>query len=161
MATDARRLIRQEIEARTQFINGTILSDPELKTFDGSGSGSPTWVADLDISSNRPVADVPVRAVNGSYSYARKNAAVLVKLTAGGQIEIVGPGERLTGTSVIKEYHFGVTTAVSSENEGFTSRIEPFEYYQGGGPGASLWNDGVTPFPKTTILDGDGNPVVL
>ncbi len=44
---------------------------------------------------------------------------------------------------------------------GFTSTREVFDFYKGGGVGFSFWNDGVNGFPKITVLDEDGNEVIL
>lgn len=159
--TTVRRLIRQEIRARREYLVGTCLTNPEVKPFDASVGGAPTWVVTVEASLSRPLEDVPVKAygVDGSRAYARLGAVVLLRRNAQGRFEAVAPGDRAAAFVEVKEYDFGDPTPTATETLGFTSRREPFEFYQGSGPPNSLWNDGVTPFPKVTVVDPNGDPV--
>ena len=75
--------------------------------------------------------------------------------TTTGRFDIIGPADRAIGTLVKKIYTIDLPTETSSANLGFSFKKEAFEYY---GLNAA-WNDGVTPFPKETITDPDGNPI--
>ena len=155
--SDLRRLIRQEIIARQEFIVGTMLTSPAYSAFDNSTH--PVWSATVEIGGDHPLADVPVKTVNGSRAYASRGATVLLRRNAQGRYEVIGPGDRRSNFKVRKTYTFGNTAPVTTVAVGFSSRVEPFEFYQGTGAPNSLWNDGVTPFPKVTIIDANGDPV--
>lgn len=159
--SNLRRLIRQEVQSREQLIVGTTLADPFYNVFDtATNPPHPRWITDVNIGSNTPLFNVPVKAgANGSRSYAKLGSAVLLKRNAQGRFEVIGPGDRVAGFVIKKTYTFGNATAVTSATEGFTFRRETFEFYEGTGAPNSLWNDGVTPFPKTTIIDSFGNPI--
>ena len=158
--SDLRKLIRQEIINRREFMVGTILDTPEVKAFDGSGgTGGPRWVAPVTIGSNRHLKNVPIKAVNGTRHYARRGSTVLLRRNVSSRFEVIGPGDRRAAVQIVKTYVPGNLTAQSTANIGFSFREETFEFYEGAGPPNSLWNDGSTPFPKVTIIDGDGNPV--
>lgn len=152
-----RQLIRQEVQARQQFLPGTMLTSPEYTSFDNSSN--PVWTASVDIGGANPLGDVPVKSVNGSRAYASRGAAVLLRRNAQGRYEVTGPGDRRQNLRRRKLYTFGNTTPTNTTDFGFDSRVEPFEFYQGTGAPNSLWNDGVTPFPKVTIIDANGDPV--
>lgn len=151
-------LIRREIEARKDLV-GTVLKKRELVQFDGTGATG-VWVVDVDVGGNRVLRDVPVKAgSDGSRFYADINQTVLLRRNTQGRFDVIGPADRVAAQAVEKEYDLQAGTEVSSRSVGFTVNKVPFEFYQGGGVGASRWNDGVTPFPKVQILDGDGNEV--
>lgn len=152
-----RQIIRQEVQARTEFLVGTMLSSPEYKAFDNSLG--PRWTATVEIGGDHPLFDVPVKAVNGSRAYASRGATVLLRRNAQGRYEVVAVGDRQSAFRTRKTYTFGNSTPISTTVVGFSVRLEPFEFYQGTGAPNSLWNDGVTPFPKETVIDANGNPV--
>lgn len=156
--SDTRNLIRQEIKAREQTIVGTALGNPEIVAFDasaaGGGSGAPVWTIPVEISSNRVLLEVPVKANGaGSRAYARRNATVLLRRNAQGRFEVIGPGDRVAGVQVKKTYAFGAVVPTTTDSEGFVAQVEPFEFYQGAGPPNSLWGDLATPFPIVRIID--------
>lgn len=158
--SELRRLVRQEIKARREFLVGTVLLPLEVRPYDATMVGAPTWTTSVEVSSTRVLEEVPVKAgSDGSRAYAALGATVLLRRNAQGRFEVVGPGDRVAAFQEVKEYDFGVPTPTTTQTVGFTTRREPFEFYQGSGPPNSLWNDGVTPFPKTTIVDPNGNPV--
>ena len=125
----------------------------------GQGAGA-IWAQTVEIGSNRMISNVPVKAVNGRRSYANRGATVLLRRGAQGRYEVIGPGDRVSGAQIKKTYTFGVLAETSTVTIGFTTRAEVFDFYKtGGSPGPSRWNDGATPFPKVTLLDGAGTEV--
>lgn len=152
-----RQVIRQEVKSRTEFIVGTMLSSPEYAAFDDSLN--PVWTATVEVGGDFPLSRVPVKSVNGSRSYASRGATVLLRRNAQGRYEVVAPGDRRSSFRTRKKYTFGNSTPIESTVFGFSVRVEAFEFYQGTGAPNSLWNDGVTPFPKETIIDANGDPV--
>lgn len=155
--TGVKRLIRREIEARSETIRGTVLSVRSLVDLDGAGSA--TWVVDVDVGGGQVLRNVAVKAgAGGDRFYAGLGQPVLLARNTQGRFDVIGPGDRVAAVAVTKTYTLGNPTPASSANTGFAIERVPFEFYQGTG-GASLWNDGTTPFPLVRIVDGDGNPV--
>ncbi len=159
--SDIRALIRREMRSRTEFLTGKVLTQPTVIEFGPGGPGSETvWVVDVDIGSNRRLEDVPVKANNRERGYAGLGQAVLLHRNTAGRYEVTGPADKAAGVTAIKRYTVDVATPTDTANLGFTFRQETFIFYATAGPvSASAWNDGITPFPKLTVLDGDGDPV--
>jgi hypothetical protein len=85
---------------------------------------------------------------------------VLLRRNAAGRYEVVGPGDRVNAFQTKKTYNFGNASVVATTTTGFSFRQETFSFYRNiANPGASFWNDSVTPFPKITTIDPAGNPV--
>ncbi len=159
MSINLRHIIRKEIRARRD-LTGTVLQQRELVSFE-VGGGAPVWVARVDIGTNRPLDNVLIKGgSSGVRFFAERGQSVLLRLDAQGRYYIVGPAARLTGATVKKTYALGVATPATSATLGFQFIRDPFEFYENiGNPGASRWNDGVTPFPSVRVLDQAGNPV--
>lgn len=153
--SDTRHLIRREIKARREFITGKVLT-PMNVLFFGPGSTSTVWVVDVDIGDPlRRLQDVPIKMVNNNRLYASLGASVLLRRNTAGRYDIVGPADVATGTTTKKTYTIDVPTAAASVDLGFDFRVEVFTYYGDN----SLWADGVTVFPKVTVIDPDGIPI--
>jgi hypothetical protein len=155
-----KRLIRREVRAREQIKTGTVLSVRRLVDVDGTGSAS--WVVDVDIGTGEPLRDVSVKAgSDGARFYAGLGMSVQLARNTSGRFDIIGPGDRVMQPTVVKRYSLGADTPVSTSNVGLTIERVAYEFYKGPNPPVedSLWNDGVTPFPLVRILDGEENPV--
>lgn len=158
--SDLRQLIRREIKRRQEFITGRVLTEPNLLQFGLTPGTESTWVVDVDIGSNRRLESVPVKTYNRRRTYASVGSTVLLRRSTQGRYEVVGPGDRKHGTLTTTKYVIDVVTPQSSADAGFSSRLETFIWYAtAGSGGSSAWADGVTPFPKRTVIDADGNPV--
>lgn len=156
-----RRLVRQEIISRQQYIMGKVLSVRERRDFDAGTS--PVWVADIDVGGERVMRNVLIKTNNGTVRYAELGQTVMVDLGAKGRATVMGPGDRVVGTTEVKDYviETGVD-AGSGVDFGFSHARRPYDFYQGptpGTPGTSLWSDGVNGYPKIAILDPLGNEV--
>lgn len=153
--------VRREVLARREAIVGRVVSHLRLTTFDGSPGGGPTWVVDVDAGDGRRVLrDVPVKAgADGARFYAQLGQSVLLRRNAAGRFDVVGPADRVPAPAVAKEYDPATGAEVSSATEGLTTTVEPFTHLQGTGAPNSKWGDGVTPFVKVTVRDGEGNEV--
>ena len=140
-----------------------VLTIRELKFGDPLGTASRIWVADINVGGNRILRDVPIKGnAPGSRFYAARGQSVLMKRNANGRFDVVGPADRTLGIEVKKEYDLTTQTIDTQSNLGFSFRAEVFEFYKGPTPptaGTSIWNDGSTPFPKTTTIDANGNEV--
>lgn len=154
-----RRLARREMRAHAFQKRGTVLTAPKLLQVTAQTETSP--VCDVDVGGDEVIRDVRIRAnAAGSRSYARVGAPVLLARNAAGRFEIIGPGDRVRGAGNVTLLDESDDSTSAGAGSGFTTRVEAFEFYESGGsPGPSRWNDGSTPFPAITILDGDGNPV--
>lgn len=160
--SDLKTLIAREIRVKEPTIVGTVIRRREMKVFDQSAGGSPVWVCDVEVGSNRFLKDVPIKAgSDGSRFYADIGQTVQLKQNALGRYQVIGPGDLLASALVIKYYSLTTGNETSSALQGFTFQKVAFEFYKGPTPptaGTSLWSDGVTPFPFTRIVDANGNP---
>lgn len=158
-----KELITREIRSKEQTITGTVIRRREMKNFDQSAGGSPVWVCDVEIGSNRFLKNVPIKAgSDGSRFYADLGQTVQLKRNALGRFQVIAPGDRASAVEVTKFYDPLTGAETAEELEGFSFQVVAFEYYEGptsGTPGTSRWNDGTTPFPLTLLVDGNGNPV--
>ena len=155
--SNQRQLIRQEVRSRRELIVGTVVTNPVQRVFDLI---SPVWVATVNISSNRLLFDVPVKANgSGSRAYARRGAVVLLRRNAQGRFEVVGAGDRDAAIQKVRTYSFGNPTALTETDVGFQSVARDFSYYAtiaGGTPNGTLWGDGSTDFPLIHVIDATG-----
>lgn len=155
----ARKLTRREIRTLGTELIGTVIRDPNVTDFDGAGAG--VWVVDVEIGGDQYLKDVPVKQMTNRF-YAQLGQVVTLRRNAQGRFEVIGPGDRRTSTLIVKYYEMGVTSAVSTQNQGFDFQRVPYSYYATADLSAPLdvvWADGVTPYNYVRILDGDGNPV--
>lgn len=152
------RIVRREIANRVEVV-GTVLRQRELRNFEAAGS--PVWACDVDVGSNRILVDVPIKGGSGGQRFfAELGTSVLLRREANGRFYVVGPADRSVAIATKKTYTLGTLTPDSTAQEGFQAVPVPFEFYEGTGPpSGSFWNDGVTPFPLTRILDAQGNPI--
>ncbi len=155
-------LINREVDRKQQRIRGRVLTDPQLKDFDLIGMAFPTWVVDVDVGRDQILRDVPVK-INGPKArfYAHAGFPVWLDKDAQGRYQVTAPADRAKnqGNVILVDEDTGIASAVG--NVGFTSTREVFDFYKGGGVGSSFWNDDVNGFPKITVLDEDGNEVIL
>lgn len=126
-----KNLILREIRARKDFLVGTVVSSPVLRTFDASAFGAETWVVRVDVGGNRILDNVPVKAVEGSRFYAQLGQSVLLRKNAQGRYDVVGPADRLATAAVAKQYDLNAGLLTATETRGFTFQREPFEFYGG------------------------------
>ena len=146
---------RNSRRERKHFIVGTVLQDLELLAFDATVNGGETWVAPLvDIGSNRPLANVPVKRLDNGRLYAGRNQSVLLQLNAQGRYQIVGPADRVSALAVRNSNDFNASTQTAQGNSGFQSVPEPYEFYMG--PTAMLGNPDLT-FTANTITRNVGS----
>ena len=154
-----RDFMRREVTSKSETITATVLTRPELKNY-GAGT-SPVWVVDVGIGSNRQLFNVPIKAgANGSRSYADLGQTVVVQRQLGEKFQVIGPGDRVISTTVVKTYDIGVLLATTTTNQGQQFVRRPFSFYRGdlpGTPDSGLW--GTAGFPKIETVDGDGNPI--
>ena len=127
-----RQLIREEMDAREQTIIGTVVRQRRLIEFDGSVGGSPCWVVDVDIGSSRLVTYVPVKGGSGlRKTYADIGQSVVLRRNANGRFDVVGPGDRAMGIRKTKGYDLSDGSYIQGPDEGFSVRIESYDFYQG------------------------------
>lgn len=153
------RLIRREVGAQAETFVGTVVSELRLIDFDGSGGG--VWVCDVEAGGNNVLRDVPVKAQVNRF-YAQLGQTVTIKRTAKGRIEIIGPGERLSGELETIAYNLETQVGGTPVDSGFSFERVPFSFYatlDAAAPLGVLWADGVTPFNLVRIVDAAGNPV--
>ena len=153
------RLTRREIETQKPEIVGTVITAPHVIDFDGLGAG--VWVADVEIGGAQYLKDVPVKAMTNRF-YAQLGQTVLLRRNAQGRFEVIGPGDRVATPVTTKYYDIGVTSAVSSDDFGFSFDRVAFSFYATidlSAPLDVLWADGVTPFNLVRIVDAQGFPV--
>lgn len=157
-------LIQREIASREPFKVGTVVGSRRLVQFD-SDPTTPgiMYVCDVEIGSNRPLLNVPIKAgSNGGRFYALDGATVLLRRNLLGRWQVVGPGDRNAGEKFIVDYDIVTEAPVGTENIGTTRVIDPFEYYQGpisvkGNPALTLTqaaNDFITRASGSFIDDG-------
>jgi hypothetical protein len=127
-----RELVRDEIIAREQTMVGTVVRQRKLVEFDGSVGGARCWVVDVDIGAARLVKDVPVKGGSGlRRTYADVGQTVVLRRNALGRLDIVGPGDRVMGTRKIMGYDIATGASAQQPDEGYTTQIEPYDFYQG------------------------------
>ncbi len=156
-----KRLMRREILARSEHLQGTVLSIRRLEDLDAANTA--TWVVDVDVGADQVLESIGVKAgSDGERFYAGLGMTVKLARNTEGRFEVIGPGDRLNAIAVKKLYTLGVDVPTGSENIGLSIERVAFEFYKGptpGTPGTSYWNDGNHAFPLVRIIDGDGNPV--
>ncbi len=156
----AQRAIVREIRAANDRRRGTVLTELRKEFFRPAQLTGAMWVTDVAVSgADQVLRDVPVK-INGhrARSYAAVGRPVFIERNARGRWQVIGPADRQVGQGSIVELDLDTDVATPSAlSSGFTFRREPFEFYEGGGVGSSLWNDGITPFPKTSIIGPDGS----
>ena len=153
------RLIRREVGAQQKERVGTVVGDLRLIDFDGNGAG--VWVVDVEVGGNNVLRDVPVKAQISRF-YAQLGQTVTLRDTAKGRPEIVGPGERISGTLETIAYNLETQVGGAAVDSGFTFERVPFSFYatlDAAAPLGVLWADGVTAFNLVRIVDAQGNPV--
>ena len=152
--------MRDEVQARSETIVGTVLTDPELVKVDGT---KPVWVCDVDVGAVEPVRGALIKGgSDGERFYAHVGMAVKLSRNTQGRFDVIGPSDRVAGLATVKTYNLSSATAVATTTLGLQTQRVAFEFYEGptsGTPGTSLWNDGVTPYPLVRVVDQDGNPV--
>jgi hypothetical protein len=127
-----RELAREEIIAREQTIIGTVVRQRQLTEFDGSGGGAPCWVVDVDIGATRLVKDVPVKGGSGlRRTYADVGQTVALRRNALGRFDVIGPGDRVIGIRKTTGYNLATGASAAQPDEGYTTQIEPYSFYQG------------------------------
>ncbi len=150
-----KQIIRREVRVYDE-LRGTMVSQ---RTYEPHNAGaSPVWTGRVKLSgkgTNRVLDNVIIKALNGQRRYAEQGMPVVLRRNAQGEYQVIGPSDRITGVTVLKTYAIGGGTPITTANLGFTIEIVPFEFYGDN----NLWNDGVTPFPLTRVLNGAGNPV--
>jgi len=135
--SDLKRLIQREIRASaTQGrIRGTVITAPQLKTFDATGRTAPTFVSDVDIGAAQVLRDVPVK-INGPKArfYAQAGSSVYLDRNAQGRYQIVAPADRVTQQGNITDVDEATNLSEPGGNVGNTIVREPYVYYRGEGP---------------------------
>lgn len=135
-----RDFMRREVQSRKGSIVGTVITKPELKFF--NGSSAETYVADVTVGSNRDLRNVPIKAgPGGGIDYAGLGQTVRLDRN-GEKFQVVGPGDRVVGDTVVKTYNVGVAAPVTTATEGQGFQREPYEFYKGdlpGTPGSGLY----------------------
>lgn len=130
----ARRFIRREVEfgAVRNRLRGRVLSHPQFKEFDPSGSASPSWVVDVDIQGNRILRDVPVKVGPArSRSYARVGAPVFLERDARGRYQVVSPADRAPAQGNVRELDEETGLDDAAGVRGVTLRPDIFDFYKG------------------------------
>ncbi len=142
MPTDKqqRDFIRREVQSRKNTIVGTVITKPELKFF--NTSTAETYVADISVGSNRDLRNVPIKAgPGGGIDYAGLGQTVTLQRN-GDKFQVVAPGDRVVGETVVKTYTAGVAAPVTTGTEGQGFLKVPYEFYRGdlpGTPGSGLY----------------------
>ncbi len=152
MSRERQRIVR-EIQNREPFISGTVIGRLRIQRFDGTGPGSGVmWVVDVEIGSNRPMLNVPVKASgDGGRFYAQDGAAVLLRRNASGRFQVVGPGDRANAPMVTSEYDLATLQQIGVDSSLGASRVlEPFEFYAGP---ASLKGNAALTFVEDSFND--------
>jgi len=135
--SDLKRLITREVQASAgrARIRGTIITAPELRTFDPNGGTAPTFVCSVDIGADRILREVPVK-INGPKArfYAQPGFAVYLDRNAQGRYQVVAPADRITQPANITEIDEDTNLAESAGQSGVTIVRQPYIYYAGDGP---------------------------
>jgi hypothetical protein len=158
--SNLQKFVRREIGNKRATRVATVISEMRITDFDGQSSG--VWVVDLEVGSSRPMVNVPVKADKNRF-YAQLGQSVEIRRNAHGRWEVVGPGDHIAATMVVRTYDLETQTQQSTANAGFSFNRVPFSYYatlDGGAPLGVLWADGATPFGLVQIIDdATGLPV--
>lgn len=153
-----RDFIKREVQGRGETITGTVITRPALKFF-GVGV-SEQYVVDVTIGDNREIKNVPIKPIGGNYSYSELGQTVKLQRNLDQKFQIIGPGDREIGITVIKTSNPG-GPVLSTSNQGQTFVRRPYEFYKGGLPGipgSGLYGIQVG-YPLIQKLDGDGNVI--
>ena len=128
-----KQLIRREFLARKELLVGTVIGAPRAVRFDGNVPGAGVmWVCDLDIGSNRPLFNVPIKGgSDGSRFYANLSQTVVCRRNLLGRWQVIGPGDRKAAATVTKSYDLTTELVTATATRSFTTVIDPFEYYMG------------------------------
>ncbi len=155
------RLIRREARTQQETLVGRALDSPRLVDFDTNSIG--VWVQDVEIGSNRPLRDVPIKAGgSGNRFFAQRGQTVLLRRSAQGRYEVIGPGDRDKGEVVETTFDLTTSASTGATNFGFTTQcfeLDDYEALSGPSPSGVIWNDGVTPLNFCRIIDAQGTPV--
>ena len=126
-----KQAIRREIQARTETLVGTVVSNQALIAYDASVSGGETWVVDVDIGSNRILKDVPIKAGTRGRFFAQLGQSVALRRNLLGRFDIVGPADRVRSGGVLTTYNPNAGAAGAAAQTGFQAVLRPLEWYQG------------------------------
>jgi hypothetical protein len=128
-----KQLIRREFLARKELLVGTVIGSIRPDRFDDDQPGAGVmWVVDIEIGSNRPLLNVPVKSAgDGGRFYANLGQTVLLRRSLLGRYMVVGPGDRVSGQLTTTEYDLTTEGAVASSALGFSAQVDPFEFYMG------------------------------
>jgi len=145
------KVIVREINARRPTIMGKVVSQRYRLEF--QAGQFPVWVADVDVGGERVFRDVPIKGgTDGTVRYADRGQTVALSRNSLGRFDIIGPGDRLIGTTVVKDYVVSTgADAGTGVDFGFTSAAEPYSFYRG--PATLATNHG----DFTFTLVGVGN----
>lgn len=159
------KAVRREIDAQTEALRGTMISEMEMRRTDDSdpspGTGAWGWCGDVEVGENRFLRNVTIRPVNGRMSYAKRGLPVVLTKNHAGQYEVTGPGDTVIDTMEIIYYDLD-GTETGTGTLGYTFERKGFDWYKGptpGTPGTSYWGSSNYHFGYVRIVDGDGNPV--
>lgn len=156
-----KQLIRREFLSRKEFLVGTVIGAARAIRFDGTAPGAGVMlVCDVEIGSNRPLFNVPIKAgSDGGRFFANLGQTVLLRRNLGSRYQVVGPGDRAAGELQTIEYDLTTQDVAGSSARGFSTVIDPFEYYMG--PSALKGNPAVTfdqvPAANDTITRAAGS----
>ncbi len=155
-------LLRRDRRAHDKLVRGTIVSSPKRIKLKSSQTEF-TWVVDVDVNSNRPLLNVPIKIGPArSRSYAQLGRPVFVTRGTEGRWQVVGPADRVLAPITVTLWDEEADTTSAGTPIGATYERIPFSFFRGptpGTPGTSLWADGVTPFGGSRMIDGDGDPI--
>ncbi len=127
------QLIRREFLSKKEFLVGTVVGSKRPIRFDGVAPGAAVvWVCDVEIGSNNPLFNVPIKAgTNGDRFYAELGNVVLLRRNLLGRYQCVGPGDRCAGELGTTFYNLVTQDIAATSRRGFSQFIDPYEFYMG------------------------------
>ena len=139
-----KELIRREFLSRKELLVGTVIGEQRAARFDGTAPGAGVmWVCDVEIGSNNPLFNVPVKAgAHGGRFFAGLGQTVVLRRSLTGRYQVIGPGDRVSTQMEIIEYNAVAKDVAVQTQLGFQQVVDPFEVYQG--LSAMLGNPSIT-----------------
>ncbi len=155
-----KELIRREFLSRKELLVGTVIGEQRAARFDGTAPGAGVmWVCDVEIGSNNPLFNVPVKAgAHGGRFFAGLGQTVVLRRSLTGRYQVIGPGDRVSTQMEIIEYNAVAKDVAVQTQLGFQQVVDPFEVYQGlsamlGNPSITFANE----VGNDTITRGTGS----
>lgn len=145
-----RKIIARELRARRPIIMGKVISQRYRLEF--QAGKYPVWAADVDVGGGRILRNVPIKGgTDGSVRYADRGQTVSLNRNSLGRFDIIGPGDKRIGITIVKDYIVTGADAGTGVDFGFVSAAQPYSFYRGPASPAMGYGD------FTFTLVGGGN----